>query len=139
MVKAVAGRIPTNITVRLRVITLAVTVINAFFTAIADALAAFSGRCNNRSTIARQSKVAQIDQTFFGRDIKEVILENVEEPGERRILKRRLDLELLDELIDCDLLYRQSLFTFLRWFLHLCLWLTLMWRKVLESESHRRE
>ena len=65
MIEAVARGIPADVTVRLRKVTVTVTVKDAIFLTFADTLFAFSVGSDNRSSITGKGEAILMDEPLF--------------------------------------------------------------------------
>jgi len=72
MIKTIPGGIPSDITVRLRKIPVAVTIHNSFFNTITDAVFALSCGSNYRGSVTGSSKGRRINQPNQGTTDKNV-------------------------------------------------------------------
>jgi len=79
MIKTFPGEVPSNITVRLRKMSIAVTIRNSFFSINTDALLTLSCRSNGLGSVTRNGKGERVDQVFLDGFIQEFLMINLKE------------------------------------------------------------
>lgn len=105
-------RIPANVAVGLVVDTVALTVPDALFKAVAGAGLTLSGAGIDRRSITGDCEMIQVDKSLVDGNIQELGFKDLKQSGSRMELFWRLYFELGQEVIDSDFFYRRGLFPF---------------------------
>ena len=93
----VSVEIPTDVTVRLVVNTVAFAIADPLFQAVAGTCFAFSCIWINRGSITREG---EIDKSFFSGDIQELGPEDFNQASSRGKIHQRLNAELFQKVIN---------------------------------------
>ena len=134
VVEAASMRIPSNIAVGLGVIPVAFTVGDSQFSAIAQPMLSLLCGGNNGRTVAGKGQRPRVNEAPLYRFLQEQLLKGLEEEGEGLLLRRRLRLELGQQLVNREFLHRNGLFSLLLWLFHLGFWRMLVGGKVVLVE-----
>jgi len=92
MVKTVSGRVPADITVRLRKITVTGAIGNPHFFTVTDTVFAFLCRSNKRRAITGKSQVIRVNEPLINRSLKELFVINVKKRAIRLVINGKRDL-----------------------------------------------
>lgn len=130
--------IPADVAVGLVIDSVAFTVPNALFQAVAGTGLTLSCTSIDRCSITRNSQIIQINKSLIDGSIQEPGFENLKQACSWIELFGRFYFESVQEVIDGDFLYRWSLFPFFVRLFGFCLggWTGLEMLSL--SESHRR-
>ena len=111
--------IPTDITVRLVIDTVALSIMNTFFQTFADSSFAFLCGGVKRCTIAGQSYFFERDKFLIGRRLKEKGVKNFPESQAGHHIRRGIIFKLPKQTFDSNFFNRSSFYFFAFWFLRL--------------------
>ena len=106
-------RVPTDVTVWLGVLSVAITIVYTIIKARAKAFLSFPGTGTDRSAITRESQLFQVDKALIRRWMQEKILEQCEQKLCRIRFVRRRFLKDFKEPFNPDLFNRSGFFSFL--------------------------